>query len=50
MEELLTILIGLAIISLVLGIVKKLFHLAVIAAIVLVVAALLNGVLVLPGL
>lgn len=50
MEELLSILIILAIISLVLGIVKKLFHLAVIAGIVLVIAALLNGTLLIPGL
>jgi hypothetical protein len=45
MEELLTILIILAIVFLLLGIVKKLFHLAVGAGIVLVIAAIMTGAL-----
>lgn len=48
MPDLLTILIILAIVSLALGIIKKLFHVAIIAAVVLVIAGLLNGVLNLP--
>lgn len=48
MPDLLTILIILAIVSLVLGIIKKLFHVAIIAAIVLVVAAILSGAVNLP--
>lgn len=50
MESLIPILIVVAIISLVLGIVKKLFHLAIIAGIVLVVLAIIDGVIPLAAL